>query len=188
MENWTELNVEITLAEFSKFAELKIFADLLTQTLNFEKKMEILKPNYKLKKNYYLQHRIKIIATLVLNQRSLRFCYVWFSCGKSSHTKPQLFLYQHVAHNSGNHSNAINSGLKNLNFTKQNAEWIAPNFTQIRNENHVGLFSSFAELSCLWKTELCAEKTLAELSLKRNKNLTEFTQTLKIGKRNPVEY
>ena len=42
------------------------------------------------------QHCIKIIAILVLNQRSLQFCYVWFSCGKSSHTKPQLFLYKHV--------------------------------------------------------------------------------------------
>jgi len=36
---------------------------------------------------------------LVLNQRSLRVCNIWFSFGKSSHTNPQLFLYNHVAIN-----------------------------------------------------------------------------------------
>ena len=70
------------------------------------------------KKNNESTTTYKNNCYFVLKQRSLHVCYIWFSCGKSSHTKPQLFLYINVSIHCGTHSNPENRTLKISDFYK----------------------------------------------------------------------
>ena len=112
-----------------------------------------------LKKNYYLQHRIKKIAIFSFTKSGCLFANFRISVGNSSLSKTQLSLYKNVASNSMSALKTQKLGKefcyfkawKNRNFSqiKLNAEWIScENIHCLSELQYVRIYSN-AELSNL---------------------------------------